>query len=197
MKKRCCILMLISCMYLASAPAAQAITQIPASNSPDPYASAGEATGNILAALVRKNSTPHINPHREFTYVASASTSSLYMDMGSVKSLRDTAHVKVAKVDTIFVNYANSNILKFSNTLIFDLETKLVQYTPTKVTVFNLSGKLAAGPYEYLENAQTKAIAIHSPMAALANTVYNKLYGTPFYDDSTIPILTQKQKLLD
>lgn len=163
----------------------------------DPYYNAGRMTGMLLGALYERNRTPHIDVHDKFIHVANNGTSDLYLDLDSVQSLKDTENVKIAKSNIIIVDYSTGKITKYANTYIFNKDNTNVQMSTVEVTVFDLKGKLLGGPVDVSDKGKIQSLPPIGPFAALVNTVYFKLYNTPFYSDLSIPILTHKQALLD
>lgn len=175
-----------------------AITYVPDSYSSetDPYYNAGKITGGILGNLIRRNRTPHINVHKQYIYVGTDGSSAFYIDLGSAKSIKNTADFKLAKADFIYVEYNSEKIIKDTIHISYDLKTEIANFSVASVTAFDYKGKLVGGPVEG-DNPELQPIAYQSPTSAAVNTIYNKLYGTSFYNDSSIPILTETQSLVD
>lgn len=173
------------------------ISNVFAYDETDPYYNAGRATGMLLGALYERNRTPHINVHDEFIHVGNTGDSDLFLDLNSAKSLKNTEKMKVAKSNVIIVDYSSGRITKYTNTYIFNKNDENVQMSTVEVTVFGLNGKLIGGPYDVPNKSNAQSLPPIGPFAALANTIHYKLYDTPFYSDLSIPVLTQKQKLLD
>lgn len=161
----------------------------------DPYYNAGRGLGMLLGTLYERNRTPHINIHDEFTYVASNGTSAFYLDLDSAKSLKNTSNLKVARGTNMIVDYANNKIWRYSITYVFDLNNFSSQFSINKMDVFDLDGKLIVAELDVDDKMQP--VVVPSAYASTANTIYNKLYGTAFYPDPSIPILVKKQKLMD